>query len=75
MEKCTVTIKKDFYLNGHKCFSGNSMDIYVGSNVTTERFNELLEIGAIELGTNLEFMKQKGVEHGIENLADRKDSD
>lgn len=75
MNKCTVTIKKDFELNGHKCFSGNFMEIYVGSNVSQEKFDELLERGFIELGKNVEFMNEKGTENSNLNKEVRHESD
>lgn len=69
MEKCKVTIKKDFELSGHKCFKGNWMEIYVGGNISTEKFNEFLERGFIELGMNEEFIKQMG----SQNAQNRRD--
>lgn len=71
---CQVTVKKDFELYGSKYYAGTYITLVTGSNVPNEIFNQLIETGAIELGLNEEFLKEKGAENAAKKLADRKDS-
>lgn len=74
MTPCRVTVKKPFTWNGTKVTEGKWIEVWVGSNMPTERFNELLDVGAITLGIDEKYLAQKGKEDGIKNLADRKSS-
>lgn len=58
MEPTTVTVKKAFAHGGGMVHAGTTMDIFIGATMTQERFNTLLEIGAITLGVDLEYLKQ-----------------
>lgn len=70
-----LTIRKDVQIDGKQFYAGSWIEVYPGQNIGETRLQDLLEAGAIELGVNEEFIKQKGAENAAKNLADRKDSD
>jgi hypothetical protein len=67
MTPTIITVKKAFAYSGGMATVGNWMELYIGSNITQERFNDLLEIGAITLGKDEEFLKQQAEENSAKN--------
>ena len=58
MEPTKVTVKKAFAYGAGMMMAGQTLDVFVGQSISIERFNQLLEIGAVSLGVDEEFLKQ-----------------
>jgi hypothetical protein len=67
MTPTIVTVKKAFAYSGGMATVGTWMELFVGSNITQERFNDLLEIGAITLGKDEEFLNKMAEENSAKN--------
>jgi len=69
-----VTVKKEFEWAGHPQAVGSAVEIYVGSNMSEDRYKELLDAGFITVGRDQDFMNEVASKKSAEN-SENKGSD